>query len=85
MFCQEAVIWKHLKHPNILPLLGVTISPRQLISDWMPGGNLSNYIKGNPAVDPLGLVRVFLAVVIPHSLRSLALRRREGPRLPSLM
>ena len=85
MFCQEAVMWKHLKHPNILPLLGATIFPRQLISGWVPGGDLSKYIEENPAADPLGLVCAFLAIDIPLSPRSLAIRRREGPRLPSLV
>ena len=41
-------MWKYLTHPNILSLLGVTITPFQLISTWMPGGNLPEYIKKNP-------------------------------------
>ena len=48
--------WKHLEHPNIVPLLGVTIDPPQLISDWMSGGNLMEYITNNPEADKLGLV-----------------------------
>ena len=55
-FCQEAVMWKHLTHPNILPLLGVTISPLQLVSDWMPGGDLPGYIEEHPNADRVGLV-----------------------------
>lgn len=51
-------MWKHLVHPNILPLLGATVTPLQLISDWMPGGDLPNYIRKNPNVDRLGLVGV---------------------------
>lgn len=39
MLCREAATWKHLKHPNILPLLGVTLSPHQLVSNWMTGGD----------------------------------------------
>ncbi|KAF9645725.1 kinase-like protein [Thelephora ganbajun] len=56
IFCQEAVMWKHLKHPNILPLLGVTLSPLQLVSNWMPGGDLSGYVK-NSDTNRLGLSR----------------------------
>lgn len=53
-------MWKHLTHPNIVPLIGVTISPhQQLISDWMPGGNLCDHIKYNHGADRLGLVRAF--------------------------
>ena len=55
-FHQAAVRWKHLEHPNIVPLLGVTIDPPQLISDWMSGGNLTEYITNNPEADRLRLV-----------------------------
>ncbi|KAF9644312.1 hypothetical protein BDM02DRAFT_991187 [Thelephora ganbajun] len=56
IFCQEAVMWKRLTHPNILPLLGVTITPLQLISNWVPDGNLSEYIKDNSDADRLALM-----------------------------
>ena len=65
IFCQEAVMWKHLTHPNILPLLGITICPFQLISDWMPGGDLPEYIKKNPNVYRLELVGVLPVVFVP--------------------
>jgi len=57
-FYEEAVTWKYLKHANIVPLLGITITPSsfQLISDWIPGGNLTEYIKNHPGADRLGLV-----------------------------
>ena len=48
-------MWKHLRHPNVVPLLGVTLSPYQLISNWMPGGDLLENVK-KPNVDLLGLV-----------------------------
>ena len=49
---------KHLEHPNIVPHLGITPYPLQLISEWMPGGDLREYIKKHPGVDRLGLVGV---------------------------
>ena len=55
-FHQMAVTWKHLKHPNIVPLLGVTTNPLQHISDWMPGGDLTGYISSHPDADRLYLV-----------------------------
>lgn len=55
-FYQEAVTWKHMKHTNIVPFRGVTVAPLQLISDWMPGGDLLQYINGNPDADRLSLV-----------------------------
>ena len=51
-------MWKHLTHQNVLPLLGVTIDPFQLVSGWMSGGDLPDYIKRNPDADRLGLVGV---------------------------
>ena len=57
-FYEEVITWKRLEHPNIVPLLGIntTPSPPQLISDWIPGGNLTEYIRNNPGADRLGLV-----------------------------
>ncbi|KAF9642056.1 kinase-like protein, partial [Thelephora ganbajun] len=54
-FCKEAVMWKRLNHPNVLPLLGVTIAPFQLISNWMSGGNLPEYIEKHSDADRIGL------------------------------
>jgi len=57
-------MWKRLAHPNILPLLGITTTPLQLISNWMPGGELRGYINQHPDPDRLGLVGVSSAVLI---------------------
>lgn len=51
-------MWRHLTHPNIVPLLGITLEPLQLISTWIPGGELKVYIIGNPDTDRLALVGV---------------------------
>ena len=63
VLCREAVVWKRLKHPNIVPFLGVTLSPLQLVSEWMPGGELREYIRSNSDADLLGLVGVSLTVL----------------------
>ena len=60
-FRQVTVVWKHLTHPNIVPLLGVTIDPPQLISDRMSGGNLMEYIANHPDMDRISLVGDFSA------------------------
>jgi serine/threonine protein kinase len=51
-------MWKRLEHKNIVPFLGITSTPLQLISDWMPGGDLREYIKKHPYADRVGLVGV---------------------------
>lgn len=57
-FCQEAALWKHMKHPNVLPLLGITTNLFQLISIWVSHGDLLKYVKGNPNAEPVALVSV---------------------------
>ena len=65
-FCQEAVMWKRLTHPNIVPLLGITITPLQLISNWMSGGDFPEYIEKHSNADRLGLVGDSPVVFIPR-------------------
>ena len=50
-------MWKHGRHPHIVPFLGATIAPLQLISDSMPNGNIMEYLEKHPDADRLGLVR----------------------------
>src|ERR1700753_2559929 len=49
-------MWKHLRHQNIVPFIGVTQNPLQFVSEWMPNGTLTKYISENPNVDRIGLV-----------------------------
>ena len=48
-------MWKLLEHPNIVPLLGITPTPLQIISEWMPGGNLVEYTNKCPDANRCGL------------------------------
>ncbi|KAF9644628.1 Pkinase-domain-containing protein [Thelephora ganbajun] len=58
-FCREGVAWKHLRHLNILPLLGVTISEHQLamVSLWMENGNINQFIEKDRHTNRTMLVR----------------------------
>lgn len=47
-----------MTHPNIVPFLGVTLKPLQLISTWISGEELKEYIVKHPDTDRLSLVGV---------------------------
>jgi len=59
MFCKEVVTWKALWHPNVLPLIGATMIGTQLVmvSEWMPNGNINEFVKAHPDANRLELVR----------------------------
>jgi len=79
--CREIIGWKHLSHPNILPLLGVSVSVEPLcfriLTKWMPNGNVMDYAKSHPEANRLRLVSsllfprdLFLLSMTISSLRS---------------
>ena len=49
-------MWKCLDHPNIVAFKGVTLNPLQLVSEWMPGGELRQYLMKYPDADRINLV-----------------------------
>jgi serine/threonine protein kinase len=65
--CREIIGWKHFSHPNILPLLGVSVSADPhgfcILSEWMSNGNVMQYARFNPEVNRLRLVSP-LAILI---------------------
>ncbi|KAF8169191.1 kinase-like domain-containing protein [Mycena galopus ATCC 62051] len=58
-FCREALLWKDLHHPNILPFLGIDRdsfpSSLCMVSPWMEHGTVIDYLKthGHANVDKL--------------------------------
>ena len=83
MLHREAVIWKRLTHTNIVPFKGVTLDPLQIVSEWMPGGDLTGYASLNPQANRIGLVGPFLVRSQEHRLIFLSVgRRRKGASLP---
>ena len=52
-------MWKRISHPNIVPFLGVSDAPAPLsmVSEWMPNGNVRDYVRKNPETSRLHLVR----------------------------
>jgi len=57
-FCKEVVTWKTLRHPNVLPLLGVTMGEGlfAMVSDWMVNGNINEFIKAHRNTNRFELV-----------------------------
>ncbi|KAH8832250.1 kinase-like domain-containing protein [Flagelloscypha sp. PMI_526] len=59
-FCHEALVWRQLQHPNVLPFLGVTetLFPRKfcLVSPFMKNGNVMSFLEGNPSHGRLSFV-----------------------------
>ncbi|KAJ7145646.1 kinase-like domain-containing protein [Mycena epipterygia] len=70
-FRKEALIWRQLAHPNLLPFFGVYYmeDPRPrlcLVSPWMENGNVFKYLQGNPAgINRLSLV-LDVAIGLAH-------------------
>ena len=57
-FYGEAVVWKRLRHPNVVPFLGITTAPLQFVSVWMPNGTLTEYVNVKPQVDRISIVSI---------------------------
>jgi len=70
-------MWKSLRHPKVLPLLGVTMIEDKfvMVSEWMENGNINNFLRAHPDVDRLELVcfsfRDFYLLDIDDYTRSL--------------
>jgi len=55
-FFREAVLWKRLRHPNIVPFISVSTKHLQFVSEYMPNGTLTEYVRKRPGADRIGLV-----------------------------
>lgn len=50
---KEIQVWSFLDHENVLPLIGLCVVNNELgmVSEFMPNGNVQEYIQRNPRVD----------------------------------
>ena len=78
-------MWKRANHPNIVPFRGVTLKPLQLVSQWMPGGNLREHIGNNKNANLIDLVGPFLCAARQRFMCSLVTGHRQRPRLSPLV
>jgi len=61
-FCSEVLVWRQLRHPNILPFIGANLElfePRFcFISPWMNNGDIMSYLKQHPDHDRFKTVSI---------------------------
>ncbi|KAJ7598117.1 kinase-like domain-containing protein, partial [Mycena floridula] len=64
---REALVWKQLDHPNVLPFLGVSVelfAPSFcLVSPWMSNGNLMEYLRAHPEFNRLNAISEIAAAM----------------------
>ena len=60
-------MWKFLRHPNVLPLIGVLMLETRfaMVSDWMTNGNINEYVKAHPGSGRLSLVGASVLTLFP--------------------
>ena len=53
-------MWSFLRHPNILPLIGVSMSENRfaMVSKWMTNGNINQFVRVHPETNRFKLVRL---------------------------
>ena len=51
--------WRALRHPNVLPLLGVIMTDDQfvMVSEWMTNGNINQFVATQCGANRFKLVR----------------------------
>ena len=74
-FYEWVAIWNTFHHPNVLPLLGVTMTKHRftIVSRWMANGNVNKFFGAHPDASRLELVR--LSAILHLSL-TVVLNRR---------
>ena len=82
MFCKEVITWKALRHPNVLPLLGVTMGRAQfaMVSEWMTNGNINEYVEKRTDVNRFELVKFQTLLLDPLTTNDLAVLTAQGCR-----
>ncbi|CAE6499584.1 unnamed protein product [Rhizoctonia solani] len=66
---KEIRVWSFLDHENVLPLLGLCVVNNELgmVSEFMPNGNIQDYIRNNPSVNRYQLaIHVCAGLVYLH-------------------
>ncbi|KAJ6548699.1 kinase-like domain-containing protein [Mycena capillaripes] len=73
-FSREALIWRQLCHPNLLPFFGLYHLDNRLclVSPWMENGNIMEFLAKDPILDvALGLQYLLKNKVVHGDLKAL--------------
>ena len=84
-FCKEVITWKSLRHPTVLPLLGVIMTGNRfaMVSEWMTNGNINQFVSTHRNVNRFDLVSspsklLSHSILITDAMISVAERCCEG-------
>ena len=75
-FLEEAAIMKEMKHPNLVQLLGVCTRepPFYIITEFMPNGNLLDFLRNCNRADIDALVLMYMATQVSAAMEYLEAR-----------
>ncbi|EJD42748.1 kinase-like protein [Auricularia subglabra TFB-10046 SS5] len=62
-FYGEVIIWQQMRHPNVLPLLGIhqKYALPALVVPWLDGGHCADYLRDHPAAHRLNIAKQIAA------------------------
>ena len=83
MFHKEAIMWKSLHHPNVVPLVGVSKDwfgyKFAMVSEWMANGRINNFVEAHEDVNRFKLVcKSPRSLIAQGDVTSAVGRRRSG-------
>lgn len=89
-FLKEAAVMKHVRHPNLVQLLGVCTRelPFFIITEFMPKGNLLDYLRGPDGKDIEAVTLVYVAQQVGSAmsyLESKNMIHRLVPHNPTII
>ena len=69
-FLKEAAVMKQVRHPNLVQLLGVCTRelPFFIITEYMPNGNLLDYLRGTEGKDLEAVTLVYMAQQVASAM-----------------
>ena len=59
-----AILRKRLNHPNLVPFIGATVDPPQIVAERMPRRGLIEYLEEHPEANRIGLVSPLLFIAL---------------------